>query len=136
MKKITFMFLIVCSMIFSSCSTALEVLGGIASIAMMPDSPQNTSSYYQPTMMASTGAGSYYSSGSYSSSYSSSSSGTSRSTSNGKMCTLCAGSGQCKTCMGRGYYYSSFGSSTKLTCPNCDRNHNGVCSSCHGSGSR
>lgn len=50
-----------------------------------------------------------------------------------RMCNLCAGSGQCKTCMGKGFYYSSFGSG-KLSCPNCDRNNNGRCSSCHGTG--
>lgn len=137
------MCMIVLSMSLCSCSTALEVIGGLAAIAMMPDGSQGATSYYQPTMMTPSNSNAYYTGNYYSSvnnSYASTSgsysSSTSTSSTKGKMCTLCAGSGQCKTCMGRGYYYSSFNSSTKLSCPNCERNHNGVCSSCHGAGRR
>lgn len=52
--------------------------------------------------------------------------------SSGKECVFCLGSGNCKTCGGRGYYYSSYNLSEKVLCPNCDYNHNGVCSHCHG----
>lgn len=52
--------------------------------------------------------------------------------SSGKQCVSCLGSGQCKTCDGRGFYYSPYRLSEKVLCPNCDSNHNGVCSHCHG----
>lgn len=136
MKKIAYLFLIICSVTFNSCGTALEVIGGLATLALMPDTPQSSSYYYQPTSMSSSYSGGYYSSSGYSSSSSYTTTASSATSSSGRMCQLCAGSGQCKTCMGRGYYYSSFGSSTKLSCPNCDRNHNGNCSSCHGTGKR
>ena len=53
--------------------------------------------------------------------------------SKGKMCGLCAGTGHCKSCDGRGYYYNSFDLSKMVTCPNC-HNHDGKCSSCNGFG--
>ncbi len=55
------------------------------------------------------------------------------SNSNGKMCRLCAGTGWCKTCEGKGYFYNSFDLSKKVLCPNC-HNHPGKCSSCGGTG--
>lgn len=76
-----------------------------------------------------------YNSSMYNSSTGNSVSSGGHSSSSGGMCQLCAGSGDCRTCMGLGYYYSSFGSG-KLPCPNCDRNHNGRCSSCHGTRKR
>ena len=52
--------------------------------------------------------------------------------SSGKQCVECLGSGKCKTCGGRGYYFNSYDLSKRVICPNCDYNHNGVCSHCHG----
>lgn len=54
--------------------------------------------------------------------------------SSGKDCVRCLGSGQCQTCNGKGWYYSSYDLSKAVSCPNCDRNHNGICSHCHGTG--
>ena len=54
-------------------------------------------------------------------------------TSKGKMCRLCAGTGTCKTCSGRGYYYNPLDLSKTVLCPNC-HNHDGKCSSCGGTG--
>ena len=48
-----------------------------------------------------------------------------------KSCHLCYGTGICQTCNGKGWYYNPFGTGT-VSCPNCDRAHNGICSSCHG----
>lgn len=48
-------------------------------------------------------------------------------------CPQCHHLGTCQTCLGRGYYYSPFGTGT-VECPNCDRNHNGKCNMCHGTG--
>lgn len=50
-------------------------------------------------------------------------------------CPHCHGSGQCQTCLGRGWYYSPFNGNT-ISCPNCDRNQNGKCQWCHGTGMR
>ena len=58
------------------------------------------------------------------------------SSSSGSMCRLCAGTGKCKTCNGKGYYYNPLDISKTVACPNCQRNHNGVCSSCGGSGKK
>lgn len=55
-------------------------------------------------------------------------------TTNGKMCQRCAGTGDCKTCDGKGYYYNSFDLSKKILCPNCQHNHNGRCAACGGTG--
>ena len=52
--------------------------------------------------------------------------------SSGEVCVSCLGSGKCKTCNGRGYYYNSLNISRTVLCPNCDHDHNGVCSHCHG----
>ena len=52
--------------------------------------------------------------------------------SSGKQCTFCLGTGKCKNCGGRGYYYNPLNLSQTVSCPNCDYNHNGVCSHCHG----
>jgi len=62
-------------------------------------------------------------------------SGTSSSsrTTSSKMCRLCAGSGKCNTCNGKGYYYNEFDLSKKVLCPNCP-NRSGKCSSCRGTG--
>lgn len=46
-----------------------------------------------------------------------------------KSCHICQGTGICPTCNGKGWYYA-FGN--QVLCPNCDSNHNGVCSHCHG----
>ena len=46
-----------------------------------------------------------------------------------KPCHMCLGSGKCSTCNGKGWYY---GFGNQVLCPNCDSNHNGVCSHCHG----
>lgn len=67
---------------------------------------------------------------------SSSSSRSTTSSSNGSMCRLCAGSGVCKTCSGKGYYYNPLDLSKKVLCPNCQSNHNGKCSSCGGTGKK
>lgn len=91
--------------------------------------PSNNSGYYSGSSTGNTSSGG-------NSSYGGGSINNGSSTSVGRDCQLCAGSGQCRTCMGRGYYYSSFDNSKTIPCPNCDRNHNGKCSSCHGSGKR
>lgn len=64
------------------------------------------------------------------------SSSSSRNTStSSRLCGVCYGSGKCNTCNGRGYYTAiGIGSGTHA-CPNC-RNHNGLCSSCNGTGKR
>ena len=54
----------------------------------------------------------------------------------GPDCHFCVGSGSCKTCDGRGYYYNSFDISKTVTCPNCWRGHPGLCSHCHGTGKK
>ena len=76
-------------------------------------------------------------SSSYSSRKSESSSSTSSSSSSsGRQCRLCLGSGKCKTCNGKGWYYdNAFGLDRDYVCPNC-HNHDGKCSSCGGSGRR
>lgn len=129
---------------FSSCSIMGDVMQGMAQgVASYPmygyGMSYNTGymGYVAPTTVPSysyTASGTSASSGS--SSYSSSSySSSSSSSSSGKMCGLCVGSGDCKTCNGKGYYYSSFDLSKTIACPNC-RNHNGKCSSCGGTGYR
>lgn len=130
MKQIKLLLCIIISVSLTSCSEMLSALGA-ASMGMSPYNLYGTSNYYYPS--TSYGSG-YTSSGSYSSS-SGSSTSYSSSSSSGKMCGLCAGSGQCKTCSGKGYYYSSFDLSKTITCPNC-KNHNGRCSSCNGTGHR
>lgn len=50
-------------------------------------------------------------------------------------CRMCYGTGNCRTCDGRGYYYNPLNLSKTVTCPNCP-NHNGKCSSCGGSGKK
>ena len=80
-------------------------------------------------------AGSTYSGGTYSSSGSSSSSSSSSSgsSSSGKMCTLCVGTGTCKTCNGSGIARDEqFGTGKSYKCPNCKGN--GKCFSCKGTG--
>lgn len=52
--------------------------------------------------------------------------------SSGRQCVRCFGTGKCQTCNGKGWYYGSNSLTDPLTCPNCDRDHNGVCSHCHG----
>lgn len=54
--------------------------------------------------------------------------------SSGKQCVRCLGSGKCQTCLGKGYYYNPLSASDIVICPNCDRNHNGICAHCHGTG--
>ena len=68
--------------------------------------------------------------------YSSSLSGisSSSSSSSGRSCRVCYGTGKCRTCNGKHWYYdSSFGTGKKLICPNCS---DGRCTSCGGSGKR
>ncbi len=48
-----------------------------------------------------------------------------------KTCMHCYGDGKCGTCLGRGSY-TFFGNT--VLCANCERNHSGVCSFCHGRG--
>ncbi len=79
--------------------------------------------------------GSSSSTSSSSSSSSSSNYSSSSSNSSGRMCQLCAGTGRCKTCEGKGYYYNPLNLSQTVLCPNC-HNHNGKCSSCSGTGKR
>ena len=81
-------------------------------------------------------SGSSSSSSSSRSSSSSSSRSSSSSSSSGSMCRLCAGTGTCKTCSGRGYYYNPLDLSKTVLCPNCQSNHNGKCSSCGGTGKK
>ena len=50
-------------------------------------------------------------------------------------CRLCYGTGNCRTCDGRGFYYNSFDLTKTVSCPNC-YNHNGKCSSCGGTGKK
>lgn len=52
--------------------------------------------------------------------------------SSGKQCIRCLGSGKCQTCNGNGWYNNPLKLNDIVSCPNCDRNHNGVCSHCHG----
>lgn len=47
-------------------------------------------------------------------------------------CPHCV-NGTCNTCDGKGYF-RAYGNN--VLCPNCERNHNGRCSHCHGSGKR
>ena len=88
--------------------------------------------YVAPAVSSTSGYTSTVSSASSSSSSTTRSSYTS-SSSSGKMCRLCAGSGDCKSCDGKGFYYSPYDLSKKILCPNC-HNHNGKCSSCGGAG--
>lgn len=52
----------------------------------------------------------------------------------GSTCVRCYGTGKCQTCNGKGWYYNPLMLRDTVTCPNCDRNHNGMCSHCHGTG--
>lgn len=92
-----------------------------------------------PAIMATYGSGSSSSpsnsSSSSSHSYSSSSNSYSNSTS-GTMCKRCAGSGDCKTCDGKGFFYNPYDLTKTVACPNCESNHNGKCASCHGTGTK
>ena len=52
-------------------------------------------------------------------------------------CNWCHGSGQCSSCNGSGILRDNmFGTGRTSPCPNCEHNHNGVCSHCHGSKGR
>lgn len=76
------------------------------------------------------------SSSSSSSTSSSSSSSSTSSSSSSSMCNRCAGTGRCKTCEGKGYYYNPLDMSKTVLCPNCQSNHNGKCALCGGTGRR
>ncbi|MBD5176880.1 MAG: hypothetical protein HDT05_05650 [Bacteroidales bacterium] len=82
-------------------------------------------SYTSPSY---SGSGSYGGSGSYSSGSSGS----------GRTCISCSGSGKCKTCGGKGYYYHETGyytgnsGKTRTDCPVCRATGN--CGTCHGVG--
>lgn len=62
---------------------------------------------------------------------SNSSSSSISSSTGGKDCSFCDHSGRCKTCNGKGWYYSTVGTGAKITCPNCK---DGKCPHCHGTG--
>lgn len=47
-----------------------------------------------------------------------------------KSCYMCYGTGVCRTCNGKGYFYSEFGTGT-IECPNCT---DGSCRTCGGTG--
>lgn len=55
--------------------------------------------------------------------------------SSGKMCNLCYGTGDCRTCEGKGFYYSPYDLSKKIICTSC-ANHDGKCKFCNGTGKR
>lgn len=79
-----------------------------------------------------------YSNPSYSGSYGGSSYG-GNSSGSGRTCISCSGSGKCKTCNGKGYYYHETGyytgnsHQTRTDCPVC--RGTGNCGTCHGAGS-
>ena len=50
-------------------------------------------------------------------------------------CFSCHGSGKCRTCDGKGWYWGGLSGLDKLLCPNCT-NHDGVCIHCGGKGKR
>lgn len=54
--------------------------------------------------------------------------------SSGKQCVMCLGTKHCQTCLGKGWYNNPLSLSDTVLCPNCDRDHNGDCSHCHGTG--
>lgn len=54
--------------------------------------------------------------------------------SNSRACGVCAGSGKCNTCNGKGYYTAIGIGSGKHSCPNCGQT--GRCRSCNGTGRR
>lgn len=76
----------------------------------------------------------YYNSGYYGG-YNSSGSSSSAS---GRTCSSCSGTGKCKTCDGKGWYYHETGyytgrsGKTRTDCPVCHAT--GKCGTCHGSG--
>ena len=150
-KSYSMIAVVVLSFFFSSCSFMEDVMQGMAqgigtypmygyglssgynasfpsyaTIATVP-----TSSYTSSSSFASSGTSSYSSASSGTSSYTRSAS--SSSSSSGKMCRLCAGTGDCKTCEGKGFFYNPYDLTKKVLCPNCS-NHNGKCSSCGGTG--
>ena len=55
----------------------------------------------------------------------------SRRTNSSTACGVCYGSGKCRTCSGKGYYFDL--NTGRHACPSC-HNHNGICSSCNGTG--
>ncbi len=85
-------------------------------------------------MMNGSGNGSSSSTSSSSSSQSTTSSGSSGSS--GRSCNFCHGSGKCNTCNGKGYYYNPLDMRKTVSCPNCQRNHNGICAHCGGTGKK
>ena len=93
---------------------------------------QHLAMYWQMKNEATSRASSSSSSSS-SDSNSSSSSSISKSN-NRKMCKICAGLGDCKTCEGKGYFHNPYDWRKTVLCPNCESNHNGKCASCHGTG--
>ena len=139
MKKTAFLVMAIVLVTLTSCNASFweGVAQGIGNYGVAGYQQNMFSSYlynaasYQPVSISSGSSyASSYSSSASSTGYSSSSS----SSSSGKMCRLCAGMGTCKTCDGKGFYYSSFDLSKKISCPNCQSNHNGKCSSCGGTG--
>lgn len=113
-------------LMFSSCEFGQGMLMGLSSLGTP------TSGGYVPTTMP-IATSSAFSSGGYTGGASSGSSGSSSSTSS-RMCRVCVGSGKCRTCNGKGWYYDTgMGLGTKRNCPNCS---DGKCTSCGGSGKK
>ena len=119
----------------TSCQALMQ--GMAAAMYGYSSGANNASSGYYGTSSA--GSSSSYSSHSSSSSSSastraSSSSSSTSSSSSSKICRLCAGTGKCSTCNGKGTYYpEGYGIRQLKDCPNCS---NGKCSSCGGTGRR
>lgn len=132
MKIKTLLSIFSITLLLSSCGDFGQgVLMGLSSMGTapmggyMPAIMPVGNATYVPNTVSSVG----YSSSSSSSSGSSSSGSSS---SSGRSCRVCYGTGKCRTCNGKHWYYeSSFGTGKKLICPNCS---DGRCTSCGGSG--
>ena len=132
MKLKTLLSIFSMTLLLSSCGDFGQgVLMGLSSMGTapmggyMPATMSVGNATYVPNTVSSAG----YSSSSSSSSGSSSSGSSS---SSGRSCRVCYGTGKCRTCNGKHWYYeSSFGTGKKLICPNCS---DGRCTSCGGSG--
>ena len=140
-KSYSMIAVVVLSFFFSSCSFMEDVMQGMAQgIGTYPMYGYGLSSGYNASFPSYTSSTTVPTS-SYTSSSSSASTGTSSytrstsssSSSSGKMCHLCAGTGDCKSCEGKGFFYNPYDITKKVLCPNCS-NHNGKCSSCRGTG--
>ncbi len=128
MKIKTLLSIFSMTLLLSSCGDFGQgVLMGLSSMGTAPMGG------YMPATMP-VGNATYIPNTVSSAGYSSSSSGTSSSSSSssGRSCRVCYGTGKCRTCNGKHWYYdSSFGIGKKQICPNCS---DGRCTSCGGSG--